>query len=73
MFDKIWLYLGIALAAIGAYFGWKTKVRSDARNEERQRQQQEVVNAAKDRKNIEHRVDSATDEQLDKWLQPPKR
>lgn len=73
MFDKLWLYLGIAIAAIGAFFGIRAKIRSDAIDEERARQQQEVLNAAKQRKEIEQRIDVADPTDIDKYLQHPKR
>lgn len=73
LLNKIWLYIGLVLAGIAAYFGWRTKIRSDAIDDERKKQQQEVLNAANERNKINQRVDSADDAKLDEWLQPPKR
>lgn len=73
MLNKLYLYAGIALAGIAAYFGWKTKVRSDAKKEELARQQTEVINAAKQRKEIEQRVSTTSDDRLDEFLQPPRK
>lgn len=73
MFNKIWLYLGIALAAIAGYFGWKAKVRSDAVNEERAKRQQDVVDAFKDRQKSDADIDNLSDDELRERLRPPNR
>lgn len=69
--NKLLLYGGIALAAVAGYFGWKHKVKSEATNEERAKRQQEVLEAAKDRQEIDQDVSTRSDEQLDDLLRPP--